>query len=990
MNQIILKLSLFVIALLTVNITSAQTITSFPYTEDFESFTTCGTGCGAICNLTGGTNTWKNSKSDDLDWSVDISGTTSSNTGPTRDHNSSNTAGKYLYVESSCSGIGFPNMTASIESPAIDLKGTNDIQFEFWYHMYGISMGTMHIDISTDGGTNWTQDIIPSWTDNLDLWQNKTVSLKAYTGQTVIVRIRHVTGGNFYSDAAIDAIHVYDLLKNDAGISGFVDPLIPTCDFTDTVKVALKNHGTDTLKSAIIDWFWNDTAQAQKKWTGLIAPNTIDTIYLGNASYVNGDVLTALTSLPNGVVEIQTGKGNDTTTITLSKGLKGTYSIGTKGDYLNFTAAVTALNTFGVCGPVVFEVEDGIYTEQIILTEVKGMNAINTVTFQSMNMDPSLVTLEFSGTSKNNFVIWMNGADYFHFDNLTIFNKGVTFGTVLLINGNATNNTWTNNIIQGDSNVTSTSTNMALVFSNAGISLDSMNTFESNAFKYGSIGFYYYGNTTTELESGTVITNNSFTDFYYRGLHMYYQKDMKISGNTLNPSTKYTGAIYRIYITYGDGGMRIYNNQVNGTRYGYGIYMSNCDALVDNRGYIYNNFISIGDSTNTNTSYGLYVTASNNQVLTFNSVNMESKGSATRSIYATGGNQNYILNNIFRNSGPGYGMYYISGVVESNNNNIYVPNGKPFYFDADIQDLATWHSVTGFDNASITMDPMFKSFDDLHSCQDLGIDAGALPDTMVLMDIDGQKRDLKTPDIGADEFLGLSKLSFTSDTILKCSNETLTLGGFEPKDDATSYLWNTMDTTATIDVPSGGPYSLKITTVCGTDSLATEVEVIPEAVANFTMFRSYLTAAPKNTSSGTITSYHWDFGDGNTSTDINPVYLYSSTGKFIITLTVTGPCGTDVHTDTMLSAYTGMDDFIEFQSMDVYPNPTKGNVNIHFEEVQQGVQVKVSNALGQVLFNKYMGSTNSAQVTIDGEAGMYFMEITTADGKREVVKVMKE
>jgi len=36
------------------------------------------------------------------------------------------------------------------------------------------------------------------------------------------------------------------------------------------------------------------------------------------------------------------------------------------------------------------------------------------------------------------------------------------------------------------------------------------------------------------------------------------------------------------------------------------------------------------------------------------------------------------------------------------------------------------------------------------------------------------------------------------------------------------------------------------------------------------------------------TSYEWDFGDGNSSTEENPTHSYSSTGEFTITLTANG------------------------------------------------------------------------------------------------------
>ncbi len=40
-----------------------------------------------------------------------------------------------------------------------------------------------------------------------------------------------------------------------------------------------------------------------------------------------------------------------------------------------------------------------------------------------------------------------------------------------------------------------------------------------------------------------------------------------------------------------------------------------------------------------------------------------------------------------------------------------------------------------------------------------------------------------------------------------------------------------------------------------------------------------------------INSYLWDFGDGNTSTEPNPVHLYNTVGSFDVSLTVSGPGG---------------------------------------------------------------------------------------------------
>jgi PKD repeat protein len=43
--------------------------------------------------------------------------------------------------------------------------------------------------------------------------------------------------------------------------------------------------------------------------------------------------------------------------------------------------------------------------------------------------------------------------------------------------------------------------------------------------------------------------------------------------------------------------------------------------------------------------------------------------------------------------------------------------------------------------------------------------------------------------------------------------------------------------------------------------------------------------------SGKATSWKWDFGDGGSSTEQNPIHKYSLGGDFIVTLEAEGPEG---------------------------------------------------------------------------------------------------
>jgi len=47
----------------------------------------------------------------------------------------------------------------------------------------------------------------------------------------------------------------------------------------------------------------------------------------------------------------------------------------------------------------------------------------------------------------------------------------------------------------------------------------------------------------------------------------------------------------------------------------------------------------------------------------------------------------------------------------------------------------------------------------------------------------------------------------------------------------------------------------------------------------------------KDETIGTATAWHWDFGDGTSSTEQNPSHAYRNTGNFVVVLDVEGPAG---------------------------------------------------------------------------------------------------
>ena len=77
-----------------------------------------------------------------------------------------------------------------------------------------------------------------------------------------------------------------------------------------------------------------------------------------------------------------------------------------------------------------------------------------------------------------------------------------------------------------------------------------------------------------------------------------------------------------------------------------------------------------------------------------------------------------------------------------------------------------------------------------------------------------------------------------------------------------------------------------------------------QPIAEFTQDVTYgtvpLTVIFTDQSTGTIIEWLWDFGDGETSTEQNPTHTYNTRGTYTVTLTVTGPAGSDTVTESDL------------------------------------------------------------------------------------------
>ena len=95
-------------------------------------------------------------------------------------------------------------------------------------------------------------------------------------------------------------------------------------------------------------------------------------------------------------------------------------------------------------------------------------------------------------------------------------------------------------------------------------------------------------------------------------------------------------------------------------------------------------------------------------------------------------------------------------------------------------------------------------------------------------------------------------------------------------------------------VPGIYNVTLKQRNVYGTPTKIATITVInptPVFIPNITATISCPMVYFAGTSTGDPTSWSWNFGDGTTSTEQNPVHTYSTNGNYTVTLTVSGQSG---------------------------------------------------------------------------------------------------
>jgi PKD repeat protein len=104
-----------------------------------------------------------------------------------------------------------------------------------------------------------------------------------------------------------------------------------------------------------------------------------------------------------------------------------------------------------------------------------------------------------------------------------------------------------------------------------------------------------------------------------------------------------------------------------------------------------------------------------------------------------------------------------------------------------------------------------------------------------------------------------------------------------------------------------GSYTVKLT-VSGSAGSSTVTQIA--CIKAYAVLKPNFTATPRrgeaplpvrfaDKSTGSVTSWLWDFGDQQTSTEQNPIHTYAQPGNYVTKLTVAGPAGSGIKTQVV-------------------------------------------------------------------------------------------
>ena len=221
--------------------------------------------------------------------------------------------------------------------------------------------------------------------------------------------------------------------------------------------------------------------------------------------------------------------------------------------------------------------------------------------------------------------------------------------------------------------------------------------------------------------------------------------------------------------------------------------------------------------------------------------------------------------------------------------------------------------------------------------------------------------------------------TITATATAACSGDTVVL----TSSNATTYLWSTGATTASINVTSTTTATVTTTNLNACDGVGLSQGVTVTFTASPTANGAFTTngnvVSFTNTSTG-ASAYSWDFGDQSNSSAMAPSHAYVGNGVYVVTLTaINGSC-TDVITfDVTLSV--GIDELTGLSNVTIYPNPANDVLNIDYNKNgDDAIEISIIDQFGRVItsINGLSNGFNHNTMNVSNlGSGVYYVRFTT-------------
>lgn len=746
--------------------------------------------------------------------------------------------------------------------------------------------------------------------------------------------------------------HPRDTIQPDIGadefILDFVDLAITdiqpaTAKYgNNTIKVTLKNMGLNSLVDSTVTLSYSTdngltwSAPETFKSAGLSATWLTETFAFAqqwNLSKYKNYSLKVRINAP-GLVSDQV-KVNDSLTISVCAPVEsGSYTVGKAvSDFNDLTAVMDALNgECGISGPVVFNLEPGIYEQQLYLGNVNGASLVNTITFQSKTGNTEDAVIKAGDNEYQIGTIILAGARYIFVKDITIQNPGTDLAAGVLLCCGASDNEVSGCQIQMDTSLYTSEVYGVIICDTTGLlnpTASENNTIYRNSIRGGNTGIWL-GGKGSGSNNGNKILDNIISKPFHAGIYIRQNNNVTVSGNQINMHPLDSLSV----------GIDFTNSNDPDIKSNY-IYGAGATGIALNKAqspFIANNMIAGGFRT-PGEGRGISLKAAGNAKIYYNSVLYDNDQNArSHALHMTESSGANMRNNIFANTGKGFAYYIndpLSGSI-SDYNDLYSTGDTLAWYNGAKKDMGALQAE-GLETNSICTDPQFIGPGNLHTLNP-ALNAAGIALAEVIIDFDAQRRDPSTPDIGCDEF---------------------TLGP-----DAAIIAW--LEPAAADALIAGQAQPLKIKIGNSGSS----------AIGNFQVSYIIDNGVPVNNIFGGAIPV-----SGQTDFTFNTSWTPQDSGTYVLCAFTGLPGDANTLNDTLcmtvqVSKSAGINTAFQ-EKVEIYPNPATDVMIINLSRPTPASRLIIWNSIGQKVNDTFIAE-GSQTITMDVsgyEKGLYLVEL---------------